>query len=54
MIIKYTHFGPEWEVLKDNNLAFDVLDSGDIENGLGFFGAIDRGELRFRTNGVPQ
>ena len=54
MIIKYTHFGPEWKVLKDNNLAFDVLDSGDIENGLGFFGAIDRGELRFRTNGVPQ
>ena len=54
MIIRYTHFGPEWKVLKDNNLAFDVLDSGDIENGLGFFGAIDRGELRFRTNGVPQ
>ena len=54
MIIRYTHFGPEWKVLKDNNLAFDVLDSGDIENGLGFFGAIDRGELRFRTNGVPE
>jgi hypothetical protein len=53
MIIRYTHFGPEWKVLKDNNLAFDVLDSSDIENGLGFFGAIDRGELRFRTNGVP-
>lgn len=54
MIIRYTHFGPEWKVLKDNNLAYDVLESGDIENGLGFFGAIDRGELRFRTNGVPE
>lgn len=54
MVIRYTHFGPEWKVLKDNNLAFDVLESGDIENGLGFFGAIDRGKLRFRTNGVPQ
>ena len=40
--------------VKDVIFAFDVLDSGDIENGLGFFGAIDRGELRFRTNGVPQ
>lgn len=54
MVIRYTHFGPEWKVLKDNNLAFDVLESGDIENGLGFFGAIDRGALRFRTNGILQ
>lgn len=52
MIIRYTHFGPEWEVLENNTLPLDVLDSGDIENGLGFFGAIDTGELRFVTNGV--
>ncbi len=53
MILRYTHFGPEWEVLENNTLPLDVLDSGDIQNGLGFFGALDRGEIRFTTNGVP-
>jgi hypothetical protein len=54
LIIRYTHFGPEWEVLEQNTLPLDVLDSGDIQNGLGFFGAVDRGELRFTSNGIPQ
>lgn len=52
MVIRYTHFGPEWEVLEVRTLPFDVHDSGDIENGFGFFGALDTGELRFITNGV--
>ena len=53
MVIRYTHFGPEWEVIEQNTLAIDVLDSGDIQNGIGFFGALDRSEFRFQTNGVP-
>lgn len=53
MIIRYTHFGPEWQVLEEKTLPLDVLDSGDIQNGLGFFGALDRSEFRFTTNGVP-
>ncbi len=53
MRIRYTHFGPEWEVIRENTLALDVLESGDIENGLGFFGAKNTKQILFNTNGVP-
>lgn len=53
MRIRYTHFGPEWEVIRENTLALDVLESGDVENGLGFFGAKNTKQILFTTNGVP-
>lgn len=53
MRIRYTHFGPEWEVIRQNTLALDVLESGDVENGLGFFGAKNTKQILFNTNGVP-
>lgn len=52
MIIRYTHFGSEWEIIEDKVLPLDILDSGDVQNGLGFFGAIDTGEYGFITNAV--
>lgn len=39
IMIRYKHFGPEWQPgLTIENGSIDI-ESGDIENGLGFFGA---------------
>lgn len=53
MRIRYTHFGPEFKVIEEKTLAFDVLESGDVDNGIGFFGAKNSKQIIFRTNGVP-
>lgn len=46
--IRYIHFGPEWEQFEETDYyIFDMLDSGQIENGIGFLGGIRRGMLTF-------
>lgn len=39
--ISYTHYGPEWHKGRPLRGAIDS-ESGDVENGLGFFGAYSR------------
>lgn len=48
MYFRYIHFGKEWEGFRDSEfLDFNYIDSGDIENGIGFVGAIRTGEFSF-------
>lgn len=48
MYFRYIHFGKEWEIFRDTDFLDDVfIDSGDIENGIGFIGAIRTGEFSF-------
>ena len=48
IFLRYIHFGKEWESFRDSEfLDFDFIDSGDVENGIGFVGAIRRGEFSF-------
>lgn len=39
IFIRYTHFGPEWSAARPFNNGPIDIESGDVENGLGFFGA---------------
>ncbi|MBO6537339.1 MAG: hypothetical protein JJ966_14035 [Balneolaceae bacterium] len=49
--IRYIHFGPEWEQFEETDYyVFDMLDSGQIENGIGFLGGIRRGILTFSVD----
>lgn len=46
--IRYIHFGPDWEQFEETDYyIFDFLDSGEIENGIGFLGGIRRDEFMF-------
>lgn len=48
MYLRYIHFGKEWEEFRDSDfLDFQFVDSDDVENGIGFVGAIRRGETSF-------
>lgn len=40
IVINYTHFGQEWYVAKPQNRGRINFESGDVKNGLGFFGAV--------------
>lgn len=44
--INYTHFGPEWSVGRPGRGLINI-ESGDVENGLGFFGAFHRDSFSF-------
>lgn len=46
-MFRYTHFGPDWdEVLVDEETPIDI-ETGFVENGLGFLGAYRRGSFSF-------
>jgi len=48
MFFRYIHFGKEWKDFRGTEfLDLDFLDSGDIQNGVGFIGAIRQGEFSF-------
>jgi len=48
--IRYIHFGPDWEQFEETDYyIFDFLDSGEIENGIGFLGGIRRDSYRFEV-----
>lgn len=42
--ITYTHYGPEWEKGKPFRGSIDT-ESGDVDNGVGFFGAFSKGSF---------
>lgn len=44
--IEYTHFGSEWSVGRPGRGLID-FESGDVENGIGFFGAYHRDSFSF-------
>ncbi len=49
--IRYIHFGPEWEQFEESDYyVFDMLDSGQIDNGIGFLGGIRRGMITFTVD----
>lgn len=50
--IRYIHYGPDWDSIRDVRRDIPILESGEVENGLGFLGAISTGEFTFITNGV--
>ncbi len=48
IFLRYIHFGKEWEEFRDTEfLDLQFVDSDDVENGIGFVGAIRRGETSF-------
>lgn len=48
VFIRYIHFGPDWEQFEETDYyVFDFIDSGEIENGVGFLGGIRRGTFTF-------
>lgn len=48
--IRYIHFGPDWEQFEETDYyIFDFLDSGEIENGIGFLGGIRRDGFSFEV-----
>ena len=53
MRIRYKHFGPEWSTGRPILEGQLDIDSGDIENGLGFFGAYRVGEFSITFSEEP-
>ncbi len=48
--IRYIHFGSDWVQFEETDYyIFDFLDSGEIENGIGFLGGIRRDEYMFEV-----
>jgi len=47
--IRYRHFGPEWGTVRPwfNSSGPLDIEAGDIERGIGFFGAYNSGEISF-------
>ena len=37
--VRYTHYGPEWEILESGRFPVDPLQWQDVDKGLGFLGA---------------
>ena len=45
---RYIHFGPDWQQFEETDYyIFDFLDSGEIENGIGFLGGLRRDSFSF-------
>ena len=45
--IRYTHFGPEWDIYSPGFFPIDPLEWQDVEGGLGFLGAFREGSTTF-------
>lgn len=53
-MFRYVHFGPEWTHALPNEFSVIEIESGDIENGLGFLGAFRAGSFSFEfEEGIP-
>jgi hypothetical protein len=51
MYLRYIHFGKGWEIFQEVGFfEEELLESGTVENGLGFFGAIKRGMITFYSD----
>lgn len=50
IMIRYKHFGPEWQTGRPIEEGEIDTDSGDVENGLGFFGAYRTDTLSFEIS----
>ncbi len=48
--IRYTHFGPEWDIFRPGWFPNDPLSWQDVEGGLGFVGAFREGSATFTLN----
>lgn len=42
-VIRYTHYGPEWDIFSPGFFPHDPLQWQDVENGLGFMGSFRTG-----------
>lgn len=51
--IRYTHFGPEWGIGQPQENGPIDIESGLIENGLGFFGAYRTDTLQVHFSDLP-
>lgn len=47
IMIRYIHYGPEWDLIRPERGPFDPTESPDVDNGLGFLGAYSRGNYSF-------
>lgn len=45
--IRYTHYGPEWDIYSPGFFPIDPLEWQDVEGGLGFLGAFRRDSITF-------
>jgi hypothetical protein len=50
ILIRYKHFGPEWQTGRPIEDGRIDTDSGDVENGLGFFGAYRMDTFSFQLS----
>lgn len=48
--VRYTHFGPEWDIYSPGFFPIDPLEWQDVEGGLGFLGAYREGSATFTIN----
>ena len=57
IMIRYNHFGPEWDLIRPGRGPFDPTESPDVVDGLGFFGAYRTGTYTFEIDlspGIPK
>lgn len=45
--MRYTHYGPEWDIFSSGYFPVDPLEWQDVEGGLGFLGAFQRDSTTF-------
>ena len=49
--MRFIHFGPDWELFEETDYyIFDFVDSGEVDNGIGFLGGIRRGTFSFTVD----